>query len=118
MSGVSDLYIARRGLRGARRSTRRASARNSRQLRFEALEPRYAFSSFDVLVFSKTSGFRHDSIAAGIQAINELGAQNDFAVVATEDAAAFNANNLAQFEAVVFLNTTGDVLNATQQVVL
>jgi glucose/arabinose dehydrogenase len=67
------------------------------------------------LVFSKTAGFRHDSIAAGIQAIQQLGAQNDFSVVATEDAGAFTPVNLAQFEAVVFLNTTGDVLNAAQQ---
>ncbi|GAA2526818.1 ThuA domain-containing protein [Winogradskya humida] len=65
-----------------------------------------------VLVFSKTAGFRHDSIAAGVQAIKELGG---FAVTATEDAAAFTTANLANYDAVVFLNTTGDVLNADQQ---
>ncbi|MEU4393803.1 ThuA domain-containing protein [Kribbella sp. NPDC023855] len=70
---------------------------------------------YDVLVFSKTAGFRHDSIPAGIQMIRELGSANGFAVAATEDANAFSAANLAQYEAVVFLNTTGDVLNATQQ---
>src|SRR4051794_9672901 len=68
-----------------------------------------------VLVFSKTAGFRHDSIPAGIQAIQELGAANDFAVTATEDATAFTTGNLAQYDAVVFLSTTGDVLNADQQ---
>jgi type 1 glutamine amidotransferase len=47
--------------------------------------------------------------------IRELGSANGFAVTATEDANAFSAANLAQYEAVVFLNTTGDVLNATQQ---
>jgi type 1 glutamine amidotransferase len=47
--------------------------------------------------------------------IRELGSANSFTVTATEDAAQFNATNLAQFEAVIFLNTTGDVLNATQQ---
>ena len=52
---------------------------------------------------------------AGIQAIRDLGAANSFTVTATEDAAAFTTANLAQYEAVVFLNTTGDVLNATQQ---
>jgi glucose/arabinose dehydrogenase/PKD repeat protein len=74
--------------------------------------PRAAFS---VLVFSKTSGFRHDSIPAGITAIQQLGAQNDFTVEATEDAGAFTDANLARFQAVVFLSTTGDVLNPTQQ---
>ncbi|MEH0984425.1 ThuA domain-containing protein [Micromonospora sp. CPCC 205556] len=74
-----------------------------------------ADAPYDVLVFSKTAGFRHDSIAVGTQAIRDLGAANSFTVTATEDAAAFTTGNLAQYEAVVFLNTTGDVLNATQQ---
>ncbi|MER5651142.1 ThuA domain-containing protein [Streptosporangium sp. NPDC002524] len=65
----------------------------------------------DVLVFSRTAGFRHDSIPAGIQAIRDLG----FTVAATEDPAAFTAANLARYKAVVFLNTTGDVLDAGQQ---
>jgi type 1 glutamine amidotransferase len=74
-----------------------------------------ADTPYDVLVFSKTTGFRHDSIAAGIQAVRDLGAANSFTVTATEDATAFNATNLARFETVVFLNTTGDILDATQQ---
>nr|WP_221379005.1 ThuA domain-containing protein [Actinoplanes polyasparticus] len=74
-----------------------------------------ADAPYDVMVFSKTAGFRHDAIPAGIQLIRDLGAANSFTVTATEDANQFTAANLAQFEAVVFLNTTGDVLNATQQ---
>jgi type 1 glutamine amidotransferase len=68
-----------------------------------------------VLVFSKTAGFRHSSIPNGIAAIQQLGAANGFSVTATEDAAAFTASNLAQYQAVVWLSTTGDVLNAAQQ---
>ncbi|MER7460769.1 ThuA domain-containing protein [Micromonospora sp. NPDC126480] len=71
--------------------------------------------AYQVLVFSKTAGFRHGSIAAGVQAIRDLAAANNFTVTATEDANAFTTTNLAQFEAVVFLNTTGDVLNTSQQ---
>lgn len=74
-----------------------------------------ADAAYDVLVFSKTAGFRHDSIPQGIQAIRDLGAANNFTVTATEDGNAFSTANLAQFEAVIFLNTTGDVLNDTQQ---
>jgi type 1 glutamine amidotransferase len=74
-----------------------------------------ADAPYDVLVFSKTVGFRHDAIPIGIQTIRELGAANNFTVTATEDANAFTTANLAQYETVVFLNTTGDVLNATQQ---
>jgi type 1 glutamine amidotransferase len=69
----------------------------------------------NVLVFSKTAGFRHDAIPAGIAAIRQLGTQNGFSVTATEDAAQFTTANLAQYQAVVFLSTTGDVLNAAQQ---
>ncbi len=70
---------------------------------------------FDVLVFSKTTGFRHDSIADGITALQELGATHGFRVEATEDADRFNDAGLAPFRVVVFLNTTGDVLDAEQE---
>ncbi|CAL9608245.1 ThuA domain-containing protein [Streptomyces sp. enrichment culture] len=68
-----------------------------------------------VLVFSKTAGFRHDSIPDGITALRELGATGGFTVDATEDAAAFTPANLRRYDAVVFLSTTGDVLDAGQQ---
>ena len=71
--------------------------------------------SRSVLVFSKTEGFRHGSIATGLELIQDLGAANDFAVDATEDAADFNAATLSLYDAVVFLSTTGDVLNAAEQ---
>ncbi|GAA2963054.1 ThuA domain-containing protein [Streptomyces enissocaesilis] len=70
-----------------------------------------------VLVFSKTAGFRHDSIGAGITALKELGAQRGLAVDATEEAKQFTPGNLARYDAVAFLSTTGDVLNADQQTV-
>src|SRR2546425_2381065 len=68
-----------------------------------------------VLVFSKTAGFRHSSIPNGIAAIRKLGQENGFAVDATEDAGAFTQKSLARYSAVVFLSTTGDVLNPAQQ---
>ncbi|MFD0318385.1 ThuA domain-containing protein [Streptomyces flavalbus] len=71
--------------------------------------------AYKILVFSKTAGFRHSSIGNGIAAFRELGAANNFTVDATEDANAFTGGNLAQYRAVVFLSTTGDVLNGTQQ---
>src|SRR5439155_20493534 len=66
---------------------------------------------FAVLVFSKTTGFRHDSIPQGIAAIKPLGAVHGFAVDNTEDAARFTDAELARHKVVVFLNTTGDVLD-------
>jgi cytochrome c len=68
-----------------------------------------------ILVFSKTAGFRHDSIATAVAAITQLGQQHGFAVDSTEDAAQFTDTNLARYRAVVFLMTTGDVLEDSQQ---
>ena len=68
-----------------------------------------------VLVFSKTAGFRHDSIPDGIAAIRNLGAKYGFAVDATEDASVFDDARLAPYSAVVFLCTTGDILDESQQ---
>lgn len=68
-----------------------------------------------VLIFSKTAGFRHDSIPDGIAAIRQLGQQNGFDVDATEDSSSFNDANLSGYQAVVFLSTTGDVLDGNQQ---
>ncbi|MFX4294576.1 ThuA domain-containing protein [Streptomyces bohaiensis] len=68
-----------------------------------------------VLVFSKTAGFRHDSIPAGIAAIEQLGEENGFDVTATEDASVFTDSGLEPYDAVVWLSTTGDVLDSGQQ---
>jgi type 1 glutamine amidotransferase len=70
---------------------------------------------FSVLVFSKTSGFRHDSIPDGIAAIEQLGAEHNFSVVATEDDAQFTDDTLANFSVVIFLNTTGTVLDDAEK---
>ncbi len=70
---------------------------------------------YEVLVFSKTEGFRHSSIEAGVKTIRELGAENGFGVLATEHAAYFHADSLQRYQAIVFLNTTLDVLDSGQQ---
>jgi len=75
-----------------------------------------AQTPFKVLVFSKTAEFRHASITNGIITIQQLASTNNFIVDATEDANAFTALNLAQYKVVVFLLTTGDVLDTNQQV--
>ena len=71
--------------------------------------------AFAVLVFSKTAAYRHASIPEGIAAIRLLGDQNGFRVDATEDAAVFTDENLARYRAVVFLSTTGEVLDNEQR---
>jgi type 1 glutamine amidotransferase len=67
-----------------------------------------------ILVFSRTAGFRHDSIPDGIRCLKEIGATR-WQVDATEDPAAFTAERLRGYRAVVFLSTTGDVLDRPQE---
>lgn len=69
-----------------------------------------------VLVFYKTQGFRHTSIAAGLAAFQRLGRENNLRIDTTRLATRFVADTLRRYAAVVFLNTTGDVLDPAQQV--
>ena len=71
-----------------------------------------------VLLFTKTEGFRHQSIPAGIKAIQILADQNNIRAKHTEDAEYFHPDSLSGFDGVVFLNTTGDILNNPQQLAL
>ncbi|MFF9201152.1 ThuA domain-containing protein [Streptomyces sp. NPDC014986] len=59
-----------------------------------------------LLVHTRTTDYRHDSIPAGVAALRGLGA---FDVEATEDPAAFEGP-LDRYAAVVFLSTSGEVL--------
>lgn len=68
-----------------------------------------------VLVFSKTTKFRHKSIEKGVETLHKLGQVNGFEVVATEDANALQEESLRDFSAVIFLNNSGDALNPSQQ---
>jgi len=68
-----------------------------------------------LLVFTKTEGFRHASIDAGKKALAKMATEKGFTVDFTEDATQFNTPNLKKYNAVVFLSTTGDVLNNAQQ---
>lgn len=69
-----------------------------------------------ILVFSKTVGYRHASIPKGKATLFKMGKENGFQVDTTENSALFTEVNLKKYSAVVFLSTTGDVLNDQQQV--
>ncbi|TDS15422.1 glucose/arabinose dehydrogenase [Maribacter caenipelagi] len=68
-----------------------------------------------VLVFSKTMAFKHASIPAGVAAIQKLGLENGFAVDTTKNAELFTDENLKQYSAIIFLSTTGNVLDQYQE---
>ena len=69
-----------------------------------------------VLVFSKTMGFNHTAIPDGIAAIQKLGAENNFEVDTTKNAAIFEEDSLQQYSAIIFMSTTGNILDHKQEV--
>lgn len=71
-----------------------------------------------MLVFSKTASFRHESIPDGKNALITMGKEQGFAVDTTENSDMFSEKTLRNYNVIVFLNTTGDVLNETQQLEL
>ena len=69
-----------------------------------------------VLVFSKTSGFRHgNSIDASKPVIAALAKKNNWFIYETEEGGIFNAKQLAKFTTVIFNNSTGEVINDKQK---
>lgn len=68
-----------------------------------------------VLVFSKTQGFRHDSIPVAVAAVRRTAMDESIYSSATEDASVFTDDGLRGYRAVIFVNTTGDVLDQAQQ---
>jgi len=68
-----------------------------------------------ILVFAKTNGYHHESIAAGMVAIQKLGQENKFAVDTTTDSLQISDANLKQYKAIVFLSTTGKILGEEQE---
>lgn len=68
-----------------------------------------------LLVYSKTNGFRHTCIEVGVEALKKLGKENGFTVDATEDSTVFEYKNLKKYGAVMFFQTTGDVLGPEEE---
>ncbi len=75
-------------------------------------------SEFKALVFTKTAGFRHDSIPSGVAMFRQMATENNFEMVHTEDSTIFNDQDLAQFDVLVMFQTSGDVWNAEQKAAL
>jgi type 1 glutamine amidotransferase len=68
-----------------------------------------------VLVFARTMGFFHTSIPKGMETLIKICQQEGIQVDTSRDAAVFSDEKLSLYKTVVFLNTTGDILNDAQQ---
>jgi type 1 glutamine amidotransferase len=72
-----------------------------------------------VLLFSKSTGFRHgESIEAGKKVIADLAQKNNWFLYSTEDGGVFNPDQLSKFDVVIFNNSTGKLLNDKQKLAL
>lgn len=68
-----------------------------------------------VLIFTHTAMFQHDSIPLAVATLRQLSAEAGLTADKSDDPRDFRPDNLARYRAVVFANTTGDVLDAAQQ---
>lgn len=68
-----------------------------------------------VLIFSKTTGFRHESISKGVLTVSKLLNDSGVNTFHTEDASYFCVDSLSRYDAVLFLSTTGDILSKDQK---
>ncbi len=71
----------------------------------------------NVLIYSKTKAYRHECIEPGSQALQSYFSKYGIVSTFTEDSAVFTAQKLKDFDAVMFFQTTGNVLDSVQQVV-
>jgi uncharacterized protein len=77
-----------------------------------------AQKQFKALIVTTTRGWHHESLHAGVLALQDLGRKNFFDAVLWEDPNGFTDQFLSQFQVVIFLNTTGDIFDSAQQKVM
>ncbi len=72
-------------------------------------------SPSQILIFTKTAGYRHQSLSSGLKMLYDLSAGQNWILTSTEDASLFNDKFLSSIDVVVFLNPTGDALSDSEQ---
>src|SRR5687768_14492495 len=77
-----------------------------------------AQKQFKALLVTTTKGWHHESVHAGVLAIQQLGVRNFFDVTLLEDPNGITDRSMQQYQVVIFLNTTGDILDTAQQRVM
>jgi type 1 glutamine amidotransferase len=77
-----------------------------------------AQKQFKALLITTTMGWHHESVHAGVLAIQQLGVRNAFDVILMENPGSITDKNLEQFQVIIFLNTTGNIFDSTQQKVM
>ncbi|MFZ0491186.1 MAG: ThuA domain-containing protein [Salegentibacter sp.] len=66
------------------------------------------------MLITETAGWQHESIANGIEAVRNLSARHNFDVDLQQSATAIE-KSIQQYDALIFLSTTGDVFDQQEQ---
>ena len=77
-----------------------------------------AQKQFKALLVTTTRGWHHEALHSGVIAIQQMGVKNSFDVTLWEDPNGFTDKYLQQFQVIIFLHTTGDIFDSTQQKVM
>ena len=80
-----------------------------------AFSQSFAQSNLNVLVYSRTTDYRHPAIESGVKALNTLASERGFKITSTEEAEMFTSEKLKNYTAVIFLNTSGVILDENQK---
>jgi len=75
-------------------------------------------NSFSILVITETEGWVHESIGSGLNLIEDIGNKNNFNVYYSDDSSVITNDNLKNFNSIIFLNTTGNILSNKEQNVM
>nr|WP_315254747.1 ThuA domain-containing protein [uncultured Flavobacterium sp.] len=74
-----------------------------------------AQKQFKVLLVTETAGWYHESIESGVTAINELARTHNFDVNRQQNAEKITENKLKNYDAVIFLSTTGNIFDESEK---
>ena len=74
-----------------------------------------AQKQFKTLLVTTTKGWHHESLHSGVLAIQQLGVKNFFDVTLWENPNGFTDKYVEQFQAIIFLNKTGEIFDTDQQ---
>ena len=75
-------------------------------------------NSFSILVITETEGWVHESIGSGLNLIEDIANKNNFNVYYSDDSSIITHDNLKNFNSIIFLNTTGNILSNKEQNVM
>ena len=73
---------------------------------------------FRALIVTNTAGWHHESLHYGVVALKELAVRHHFEADVFQDPSSFNDSFLGRYQVLIFLNTTGNILNPAQQQVM